>query len=79
MSDLTDLKNSINDFEQRVYIKFGVLKGQSAGLVHSELQKLLDTRAYKKGQLSHGSPGLGEEKHLQRSIEEAIRDLEKRK
>lgn len=40
------LQNSIDDYQQRIYIKFGVLLGKSDSQIQEDLAKALDRRAY---------------------------------
>lgn len=47
MNSLQDLKDSISDKEQRVFIKFGVILGHSSGIIHKELVEAVGNRAYK--------------------------------
>jgi [histone H3]-lysine36 N-dimethyltransferase SETMAR len=47
MNKLEKLKNSITDIEQRVFIKFGVILGQSSGIIHQGLVNSVGPRAYK--------------------------------
>ena len=43
-----ELQNSIEEFDQRVFIKFGVLLGHNATAIHKDLRKSLDHRAFTK-------------------------------
>jgi Mos1 transposase-like protein len=43
-----NLKNSISDFEQRVFIKFGILQKKQASKIQIDLRKILGKSAYSK-------------------------------
>jgi hypothetical protein len=43
------LKSSVNDYEQRVFIKISVLMELSASLIHDKLEKVLGRSIVNKG------------------------------